>query len=312
MVLNVMFFVIVSKILMRTHLAVVSPIRYDAPLNILIRGKILGKWIGAVVGLIGGFPGAIIGFFVGAFFDAMFSDSPTVASRRHQAEHQQVFFKTLFELLGHLAKADGRISEAEVKATEGIMTRMGLDAAKRALAIQYFKQGSEPTFNLDVALNNFRLGPGRSRQMRQFLIVTLITVGMADGQIDQTEMNLLQRIASGVGISNMQLQQLIMMLEAQHNFFNGQYRGHSYSGGGQQHYQQQSSASELATAYKALGIEASATDAEVKKAYRGLMKEYHPDKLIAKGLPEDMVKVATERAQEVQVAYDLVMKQRKK
>lgn len=273
----------------------------------------MGKWIGAVIGLIGGIPGAIIGFFVGAFFDAMFKDSPAVLSRKHQAEHQQLFFKTLFELLGHLAKADGRISEAEIKATEGIMSRMGLDADKRALAIQYFKQGSQAEFNLDVALNNFRLGPGRSRQMRQFLIVTLITVGMADGQIDQAELTLLQRIATGVGISNMQLQQLIMMLEAQHNFFNGRYRGHgqSHHSGGHQGFQQ-TSANELATAYKALGVEASATDAEVKKAYRGLMKEYHPDKLIAKGLPEDMVKVATERAQEVQAAYDLVMKQRKK
>jgi len=272
----------------------------------------LGKWIGAGIGLLGGFPGVVIGFFVGAFFDAMFKDSPAVISRKHQAEHQQLFFRTLFELLGHMAKADGRISEAEIQATEGIMARMGLDAEKRKLAIQYFKQGSQNDFNLEIALNNFRLGPGRSRQMRQFLIVTLITLGMADGQMDQTELTLLQRIATGVGISHMQLQQLIMMLEAQHNFFNGRYRGQQqYSHQGQQGFQQ-TSASELSTAYKALGISASASDAEVKKAYRGLMKEYHPDKLIAKGLPEDMVKVATERAQEVQAAYDLVQKHRKK
>ena len=64
-------------------------------------------------------------------------------------------------------------------------------------------------------------------------------------------------------------------------------------------------------AYKALGVSADSTDQEVKKAYRKLISQYHPDKLMGQGVPEDMIKVATEQAKEVQLAYDLISKSRK-
>ncbi len=250
-----------------------------------------------------GLPGAILGFFIGLFAESMFKDSPGQLNRRQHQEHQQLFFQTIFQLLGHLAKADGRVSEAEIKSTEAIMTRMGLSSDKRADAIAFFKAGTSTDFNLDVSLQNFRVGPGRSRQMKQFLIVSLLSMSMADGHMDTTEQRLISRIADGIGMSRMQLQQLIMMLEAQHNFFRGRHQHHRSSGGA---YQSPTPANELKLAYQALGIKEGATDTEIKKAYRSLMKEYHPDKLIAKGLPEDMVKVATEKAQEVQAAYNLI------
>jgi len=64
-------------------------------------------------------------------------------------------------------------------------------------------------------------------------------------------------------------------------------------------------------AYGVLGVSSSATDAEVKKAYRKLMSEHHPDKLVSKGLPEEMMQIAKEKAQEIQTAYDVVRKARK-
>lgn len=268
----------------------------------------MGKWIGAVIGLIGGPAGAVIGFFIGAFFDAMFKDSPSMANRQQQGAMQQVFFQTLYQCLGHLAKADGQITEAEVKTTEALMTRMGLSAEKRREAIALFKSGASDSFNLDSTLTAFRMGPGQSRQMRQFLIVSLISLGMADGHMDEIENRVVQRIAQGIGMSQMQLQQLIMMLEAQHNFFRGRQQGGSYQRSSQTYTAQQ----DVDTAYRALGVESSASDAEIKKVYRNLMKEYHPDKLMAKGLPENMVKVATEKAQEIQAAYDLIKMHRKR
>jgi DnaJ like chaperone protein len=54
------------------------------------------------------------------------------------------------------------------------------------------------------------------------------------------------------------------------------------------------------------------SDQEIKRAYRKLMSQYHPDKLIGQGLPEDMLEVATEQAKEIQVAYDLIKKHREK
>ncbi|MGJ8687769.1 MAG: DnaJ domain-containing protein, partial [Spongiibacteraceae bacterium] len=71
-----------------------------------------------------------------------------------------------------------------------------------------------------------------------------------------------------------------------------------------------SPAQALQDAYKAIGVEETASDAELKKAYRRLMSEHHPDKLIAKGVPEDMIKMATEKSQEIQAAYEMIKKSR--
>jgi len=266
----------------------------------------LFKWIAAIAALAISLPLAIL-VLIGGFFIQFMSNTPP--SRRRQEENQHLFFQTLFQLAGHIAKADGRVSEAEIKQTEQLMSQMGLSADKRQEAIALFKAGSSNAFDLELALNNFRLGPGRSRQMRQFLIVSLISISLSDGNLDETEKHLLVRIASAIGISPMQLQTLINMIAAQHSFYRG---NHNYGGGYQQsNFNQQTSANELDLAYKALGVQSSDSDATIKKAYRSLMKEYHPDKLIAKGLPEDMIKVATEKAQEVQAAYDLIKRARK-
>ncbi len=66
----------------------------------------------------------------------------------------------------------------------------------------------------------------------------------------------------------------------------------------------------LDDAYAALGVDSSVTDKELKRAYRKLMSENHPDKLIARGVPADMVKLATEKSQEIQAAYEMVRKSR--
>ena len=66
----------------------------------------------------------------------------------------------------------------------------------------------------------------------------------------------------------------------------------------------------LGDAYKALGVEPEATDKEVKTAYRRLMNQHHPDKLVAKGMPESMLEVAKERTREINAAYDLIKERR--
>ncbi|MEQ9210373.1 MAG: DnaJ domain-containing protein, partial [Pseudomonadales bacterium] len=71
------------------------------------------------------------------------------------------------------------------------------------------------------------------------------------------------------------------------------------------------SQSELDLAYKALGVSSDCSDAELKKAYRKLMSENHPDKLMGQGVPEDMVKMANERSSEISKAYDLIREHRK-
>ena len=137
--------------------------------------------------------------------------------------------------------------------------------------------------------------------MHQTLLVFLISLAQADQQFDEAEHTALRRIALMLGLNGAQLEQLLRMVQAQ---------GHFHAGGSGQGAGYTSSADTLAEAYVALGVDPSVDDKTLKRAYRKLMSEHHPDKLIAQGMPEDMVKLATEKSQEIQSAYELVKKSR--
>lgn len=256
----------------------------------------IGSVIGFALGfflthkLFGAVFGALLGYFL---YDRSKRARPMVSGEQLQ-QAQALFFKTVFNLLGHIAKADGHISEVEVKLTEAYMDKMGLTPDHKREAIRLFKEGASGEFNLQECLGAYRQLGARSPNLSQMLLVYLINLAMIDGELDAKEVEALQQVAEGVGFSRAAFEQLLRMVGAQNTF-------------SQNH---QHNPNELALAYQALGIAPEAGDAELKKAYRKLMSQYHPDKLIGQGLPEDMIKAATERSQEIQAAYDLIKKSR--
>ena len=120
----------------------------------------------------------------------------------------------------------------------------------------------------------------------------------ADGNKHPAEDQILKHICDCLGYPVAMLSQLEAMLFAQ----NRRYTGNNNA---------PPSSFQLEKAYSVLGRSPSATNAEIKKAYRRLMNQHHPDKLIAKGLPDEMIKIATDKAQEIQKAYELVREERK-
>ena len=123
-------------------------------------------------------------------------------------------------------------------------------------------------------------------------------------------------IAQELGLSQMQFEQMMAMIYASQQFASGQYQqqgqyqqGYQQGGyqGGQQSYRTSGSGN-LEAAYQILGVTANDEQITVKRAYRKLMNEYHPDKLVAKGLPPEMMEMAKEKAQKIQAAYDLICK----
>jgi DnaJ like chaperone protein len=259
--------------------------------------QFLGKLIGGLLGLLAlGFVGLILGLWIGHAFDRGFSRFQHFASPEMRAKLQDNFFSTTFHLLGYLAKADGRISEVEIKHTESLISQMQLNHSMRQRAITFFKAGADSGFSVEPVINEFLGLAGRHPQLKQTLFLFLVTLALADGEMDAAEQRALDRIGHLLGFRATQIAQLLRMAQAQGQF-------HQAPGS-------QGSITRVEVAYEALGVEASATDAEIKRAYRKLMSANHPDKLIAKGVPDAMIRLATEKSQEIQSAYEVIKKHR--
>jgi DnaJ like chaperone protein len=256
----------------------------------------IGTIVGLVVGLV--LTHKMFGALLGAFLGYYFYDRNRAGGVRISGEQlqkaQALFFKTVFNLLGHVAKVDGHISEMEVKLTEAYMDKMGLTPDHKREAIRLFKEGAAADFNVQECLAAYRDLGARSPNLSQMLLVYLINLAMVDGELDTKEVEALRQVASAVGFSHAAFEQLLRMVGAQNSFASDH----------------QTNSNDLALAYQALGVTAEASDADIKKAYRKLMSQYHPDKLMGQGLPEDMIKAATERSQEIQAAYDRIKKAR--
>lgn len=253
------------------------------------------KLIGVVAGyyFMGGW-GAFLGFLLGAVVDAARRLGAAGLNPLLQATRRIVFLETVFVLMGKLAKADGRVSEAEIAHAEAFMDKLGMTRDHRRTAIEWFKRGAAPDYDIEPILTKFMAYCGRTPNLKEMLLVYLILLAMADGQFHSQEEQLLTDIAARFGYGQRDFRHLLDMVLNQMHFGTGQ----------------PSSEAALEDAYKALGVSPESSDAEVKRAWRKLMSRHHPDKLIGQGMPEDMVKLATEQAKEIQLAYDLIKRQR--
>jgi len=251
-----------------------------------------GKLIGGAFGyMLGGPLGALLGAALGHKFDKgiQLGDSLIDVGAGDQERIQAAFFTATFSVMGHIAKADGQVSDAEIANAEAVMTRMQLDPRQRKAAIELFNQGKSDQFNLHDVLVQFRQECHRRINLIQIFLEIQISTAFADRSLHPAERALLYRIGEQLGVSRQQLDHLFHL-----------------AGG----VKPASSADELREAYKILGVDRHASDAEVKKAYRRLMNQHHPDKLVAKGLPEEMIKLATEKTQTIKQAYEHIKKSR--
>ena len=257
-----------------------------------------GKIIGGLIGLlVAGVFGMVVGVVVGHAFDRGLVASLKFGSPANIERIKASFFETTFVLSGYVAKADGRVSEQEIQQVELIFQQMDLSAEQRKRAIDSFREGAADGFQLEPVVSAFLQTCGPQKQLQQTLLLYLVSLAMADLTIEPGEQAALERIAVLMGFGATQLEQLLRMARAQEQFH------------GKDSYEAQPGTS-LEDAYTALGVTKDVSDREMKQAYRRRISENHPDKLIAKGVPEDMIKLATERTQEIQAAYEMIKQTR--
>jgi DnaJ like chaperone protein len=223
-------------------------------------------------------------------FDRFFAGHSGAGNTRQQ------FFQALFSTLGHINKADGRVTQVEINAAEALMTRLQLTPEERNRAIRFFKEGKEPGFQLEKALRQFSQHTMMRQDLRHMFVEILLEGASADGNISSAEQAVLVRVCQALHIP---AEMFAAMWAARQG------------GAGYQQYQRARGSNgparqqlPLRQAYATLGIKESASDAEVKKAYRKLVGQYHPDKLVSRGLPEEMMEVARKRVREINTAYD--------
>ena len=267
--------------------------------------------IGAFLGLLWGGPfGALLGAFIGSWIHRNYINP---RQYRQQAGYrgynrqraQSAFFRASFLVMGRIAKADGRVSEDEIQMASAIMREMRLSEDQRQAAIELFNQGKNPSTDISEALTEFRRVAGSSTLIPMFLEIQL-QAAYADGGLTQAERAVFRHICDQLGVSQLSFELLHKRFQAQQSYYH--HAGQQQSGGSSW---SRPGRDELKQAYEILGVDPSATDAEVKRAYRKLMSQHHPDKLVAKGLPEEMMEVAKQKTQEIQGAYDHIRNSRK-
>jgi DnaJ like chaperone protein len=259
-----------------------------------------GKIVGAAFGyLIGGPLGAVLGAALGHSFDKGFKALPQGFASVDREQVQKAFFNATFSVMGHLAKADGHVSAQEIRLAEQVMAQMMLDADMRQQAIDLFTQGKDDTFPVQQVVEDLRqLSHGNTNLLYMFLEIQ-VQAAYVDGYADEHEGRLLRQISDWLGISRFDYQRIVRMVQAEAGFSRS---------GQQQNAQAKPS---LDDAYAILGVSADASDADVKKAYRRLLNQHHPDKLASKGLPEEMMKVAAQKTHEIKQAYEYIKQARK-
>jgi DnaJ like chaperone protein len=245
--------------------------------------------IGALLGaLFGGFPGFFIGGFIG--YLAGIALQRTVVGGLRVAQSQ--LLDSTFAIMGALCKADNVVSRDEINAVEQIFRMLKLHGESREQAKAAFNRGKQPDFDLDAAVDQFaRISRRRGPLLQLFLQLQVMAVA-ADGRIDPAEHAMLVRIARRLGLGEADVSQLEALLRAA--------TGGPFAAG------MEPGKDRLADAYVALGVTPAASAAEIKRAYRKLISQNHPDKLAARGLPESMRAVAEERSRELNSAYDLI------
>lgn len=242
----------------------------------------------------------LIGAALGHSFDRgldRVADLPPGAGFERRERTQMAFFTTTFSVMGHIAKSDGRVTPDEIALATEVMRQLGLDPGMRTFARRLFTEGKRPEFPLDAVLKQFRGECRGSTHLIRMFVEIQLHAAYADGSVHAEERKILEHVCRRLGMSKHELQQLESLVQAG------------------RHYRESAGAPpkariSLEDAYGALGASKNSSDAEVKKAYRRLMSQHHPDKLVAKGLPEEMMRLAKEKTQEIKAAYERVKEAR--
>jgi DnaJ like chaperone protein len=256
-----------------------------------------GKFFGALIGFLitQRLWGAVIGAIIGHMLDqgADFGAAPGAAYSAHAVSIADEFFRTTFELMGHVAKSDGRVTEAEIGAARGLMSELGLGERETGVAIACFRAGKSASYDAELGVERLREACGQRYDLLRAFMELQLRAALAGNDISPPAREILARAAGRLGMSGVEFAFMEASLRARRRTYGASAGNRPAAGAGT-----------LAECYAELEIDPNITDQEVTKAYRRQMSRHHPDKLVANGLPESMAQMAKEKTQRIQEAYE--------
>ena len=246
------------------------------------------KWLGGILGWSTFGPmGALIGFLVGSVFDlASSGDGETLRLTDEQSRQgdRNSFFISMLVLSAYIVKADGKVMHSEMELVRGMLRQnFGEDAAQqgdqimRQLFAEQDRLGATYRQNIRQACDQIAYHVDYSGRLQ--LLNFLVMIAQADGRVDQVEVQALKEVAQWMQMSPQEVDAML-------------------------HLQGDS----LEDAYKVLGVSPDATDDELRKAYRRLALEHHPDRVAKLG--DDVRRAAEKKFQEINAAKDRIWKAR--
>ena len=259
-----------------------------------------GLVLGALIGLTGGPSGMLFGAAIGYYLDKLIRSVAGVEGWT-QAKAQTAFFDATFCVMGKIAKADGQVTAEEIQYAKAVMTRMQLTDDLRKRAIECFSQGKETAFDLAQVLEPLRRALVNNASVKQMFIEIQLQAALVDGAFSQAEGRVLTQVCQLLGITQQQFEAVAERMKAEQSF---------HKSGGQGQFEGSGNAG-LKQAYGVLGVDQKCDTKSLKMAYRKLMSQHHPDKLVARGLPDEMMQIAKQKTQEIQAAYDAIKQSRK-
>lgn len=273
-------------------------------------GKLLGAFFGY---LVAGPTGAIFGLLVGNFFDRglanHYANPHWIYLSEKRAAVQKIFFQASFLIMGYLAKADGRVTEQELHMARLLMDKMHLHHEQKILAMRLFNEGKNHQFNLDNVLSELQNACKDNHDLLKLFIDIQYQAAQIDG-LTAKKIQVLDLIFSRLGFAPFHQQYRFYedfgarYTQEEQNTNQKSSSSDSYSS--YNRYDYKPSTSNLDQAYALLEIAPNSSKQEVKRGYRRLLSRNHPDKLIAQGLPQEMIKIANEKTQKIVKAYELI------
>jgi DnaJ like chaperone protein len=264
-----------------------------------------GRWLGAA-----------LGFWLGHLFDKSLKQDFEKAGgfqgffdKNELDQRQALFFSSCFAVMGHIAKSNGRVSEVHIQAATAFMDEMGLHGDDRKEAQNAFRSGKSIEFSLKEAVRDVKDVFGRRYDLLQLFLEIQIQMAFSDGHLAEQEKQLLQKVSKLLGLSARHFQFLLNRYQAEFQFRKQRAHQHKSRSEEQSQYRQNTTpppSLNRANALAVLGLSNSAGDKEIKRAYRKLMSQHHPDKLVSQGLPPHMMEIAKRKSQDIQSAYEFL------